>query len=231
LATGKEYEVTKDGKWNHLIHGSADWVYEEEFMLSKAFYWSPDGKYLAYFTFDESDVREYNMQLWSDLYPEDYKFKYPKAGEKNSEVSISIYHLDSQKNIEVALGEEKDIYIPRLYWTGDPSVLSVVKMNRLQNRLEILHADVNSGKAKEALVEENDTYVDINFIDDLTYLNSGKQFIRTSERDGYKHLYLHNVDGSLVRQINKGNWEVDEFLGYDENSRKLYYLSTEVSPL
>lgn len=231
LNTMKEYAITHDGQWNHIIHGSSDWVYEEEFVFAKAFFWSPDGKAIAYYTFDETEVKEYNMQLWTGLYPQDYTFKYPKAGEKNSRIDITIYHLENKKTVAMELGEEEDIYIPRIYWTPGSDMLSIIRMNRLQNKLEILHGDIQSGTTKVVLTEESKTYVDINFTDDLTYLQDKKHFIRTSEKDGYKHIYLHRMDGRLVRQITKGAWEVEEMLGIDENNNLIYYTSTAVSPL
>lgn len=143
LTTMNEIQVTNDGKFNHIINGSTDWVYEEEFSFAQAFYWSPDGKRLAFHRFDESNVKEYNLQKWNKgaLYPEDYRFKYPKAGEDNSVVEIWIHDLSAGTNTKADIGTNKDIYIPRVKWTNNPSVLSVRRMNRLQNILEILHVD------------------------------------------------------------------------------------------
>ena len=224
-------QLTSDGKFNHIIHGSADWVYEEEFAFAQAFSWSPDSKKIAYYTFDEGDVKEYNMQLWGGLYPEDYRFKYPKAGEKNSEIKISVYHLEGNETVGMDIGSEKDIYIPRIYWTSNPDLLSIIRMNRLQNKLEILHGQVATGETEAILTEESNTYVDLNYNDDLRYLSDGETFIRTSEQDGYKHLYHHNMDGSLIRQVTEGDWEVSSLIGIDEQKKLVYYLSTEDSPL
>ncbi len=231
LADGSVTAVTQDGKRNQLIHGSTDWVYEEEFGFTKAFYWSPTGDQLAFISFDESKVAEYNMQLWGDLYPNDDRFKYPKAGEANSKVQVSVHHLASKKTVAMDIGAETDIYIPRVQWTTDNSVLSIIRMNRLQNRLDILHADTNTGDAKAVLTEESDTYVNINYNNDLTYLSDGQHFVYTSEQDGYKHIYFYTVEGTLVRQVTQGNWEVSELAAINEERQLLYYLSTEVSPL
>ncbi|MEM6846292.1 MAG: S9 family peptidase [Bacteroidota bacterium] len=231
LIDGSVTQITDDGEKNKLIHGSTDWVYEEEFSVTKAFFWSPEGDKIAYLSFDESQVPEYNMQLWNGLYPEDYRFKYPKAGETNSTVRVSIHNLDDQKTVTVNLGEETDMYIPRMQWTTDNNLLSLIRMNRLQNQLEIVHADASTGVTNAVLTEESDTYVDLDFNDQLTYLKNGKQFVRTSEQDGFKHIYLHNLDGSEVRQITQGKWEVSQFLGVDEDKKLVYYTSTEVSPL
>lgn len=228
-------QVTDDGKRNSIINGSTDWVYEEELSFTKAFFWSPDNKKLAYYRFDESEVPEYTLQRWNQgqLYPENYTYKYPKAGEKNSEIQIIVYHLDSKKKVNVNIGAEKDIYIPRINWTFDANVLSVRRMNRLQNQLDILHADAGTGETKLILQDVSDTYVDLELTDDLTYLDDGKHILLASEKDGYKHLYLYTTSGKLVRQVTKGNWEVSSFIGIDQNSKRktIYFTSKEESPL
>ncbi|MCB0494761.1 MAG: DPP IV N-terminal domain-containing protein [Cyclobacteriaceae bacterium] len=235
LADMSRVQVTSDGEKNSIINGSTDWVYEEELSFTKAFFWSPDSKKLAYYRFDETEVPEYTLQYWNhgQLYPENYTYKYPKAGEKNSEVQILVYHLDSRKKVNVDIGNEKDIYIPRMNWTYDPNVLSVRRMNRLQNKLDILHANADTGATKLIIQEKSDTYVDVELTDDLTYLKDGKHILLSSERDGYKHFYLYTIDGQLVRQITKGNWEVASFVGVDQNSKTpiIYYTSKEESPL
>ena len=233
LQSGEEVQVTDDGKFNHIINGSCDWVYEEEFGFAKAFFWSPDSKKLAYYKFDESMVKEYNLQIYSGLYPNDYKFKYPKAGEKNSNVEIYVYHLPENNHVKMDIGPEEDIYVPRIKWTGDSNLLSIKKLNRYQNHLKLFHSNVKSGNSDLILEEKSDTYIDIEYNDELTYLADGKHFIHAKEDTGYKHLYLYKMNGDLVRQITNGNWEVTEFFGIDETNKKmwLYYLSTEESPI
>lgn len=231
LTSGKEVQITQDGKPNELIHGSTDWVYEEEFAFTKAFWWSPDSRKLAFISFDESEVKEYNMQVWPSgaLYPTDYRYKYPKAGEDNAKVSVTIYHLEEQRQIPVDIGQETDIYIPRIIWTQDANLLSVRRMNRLQNQLDILHVNAKTGESAAVLTEKTDTYIDLEYCDDLTYLQDGEHFIHTSEQSGYKHIYLYRLNGELVNQITEGDWEVTELLGIDESGKKpmLYYLSNE----
>jgi dipeptidyl-peptidase 4 len=232
LADMKEVQVTTDGKFNAIINGTTDWVYEEEFTIIEGFNWSPDGKKIAYYRFDESAVKEYNLQLWGKtLYPTDYRFKYPKAGEANSTVEIWIHDLASGKKVKADVGREKDIYIPRISWTVNPEILSIRKLNRLQNHMEVIHTNASTGNSITVLSEQNETYVDVEFLDELTYLNDGKHFIHLSERSGYKHLYLYKIDGTLVRQITSGNFEVSQYLGLDEKSKTIYFTSTEVSPL
>lgn len=235
LANMKVVQVTNDGMRNKIINGSTDWVYEEELSFTKAFFWSPDSKKLAYYRFDESDVPEYTLQKWNNgaLYPENYTYKYPKAGEKNSEIQIKIFHLASGKNVTVDLGTERDIYIPRINWTVNANILSVRRMNRLQNQLDILHADASTGATSLILQDTSDTYVDLELTDDLLYLKDGKHILLASEKSGYKHLYLYTIDGKMVRQITKGNWEVADFVGIDQDSKKktIYFTSKEESPL
>jgi dipeptidyl-peptidase 4 len=231
LASNQTTQITHDGEWNKVINGGADWVYEEEFSMAKAFQWSPDGKKIAFIRFDETEVPEFNMQTWGPLYPQDYKFKYPKAGEKNADVSIHVYDLASKKTKKVDAGSETDIYLPRIYWTKDANQLAFIRLNRLQNQLDLFHANASTGESKLIISETSQTYVDLNYNDDLKYLSDGKSFIRTSEKDGFKHIYHHNMDGSLIRQITSGNWEVTSLVGVDEKAKKIYFVSTEQSPL
>jgi len=232
LNTMSERQITTDGKWNNIINGMCDWVYEEEFSFAKAFFWSPDSRKIAFYTFDESKVPEYNMQMWGKLYPTDYRYKYPKAGEPNSTVSISVYNLVDTKTVKMDLGKETDLYIPRIRWTINTNVLSISRLNRYQNKMELIHADAFTGKTTTILIEESRTYVDVeNFGDDLTYLADGKSFIMSSEKDGYKHLYQYDMSGREVRQITTGKWEVDNFYGIDESSNTLYFTSTEIASI
>lgn len=229
LKSKKEVAVTSDGVPNQIINGNADWVYEEEFEFSRAFFWSPDSKKMAFYRFDESEVKEYSMQVWDGLYPENYVYKYPKAGEKNAEVSIYAYALDNSSTVKMNTGEEKDQYIPRVKWTTDSDVLSIQRLNRKQNHFEILHANATTGKSKVVYEEKNDTYIEIR--DDLTYFKNGKQFLLLSEKDGYRHIYLFDISGKEVKQLTKGEWEVRDLVAVDEKRKLIYYSSTEVSPM
>ena len=232
LADMQEEQVTVDGKFNSIINGTTDWVYEEELSFVVGFEWSPDGKKLAYYRFDESAVKEYNLQYWGNfLYPVDYQYKYPKAGEKNSTVEIWFYDLTSKKKVKADTGDASDVYIPRIQWTAESNVLSIRKLNRLQNHLLLMHANATTGTTRVILDEKTDTYFDIEVLDDLTYLSNGKQFIYTSEESGFKHIYLYSVDGTLIRKLTTGNYEVSDFIGFDEKSKTCYYTSTEVSPM
>jgi dipeptidyl-peptidase-4 len=226
LTTGKTDRITSDGKWNSIINGMSDWVYEEEFSFTQAFEWSPDGKYLAYYRFDETEVKEFSMTRYDgQLYPSQETFKYPKAGEANSKVSILIANTTTIASVKVDVGAETDQYIPRIKWTTDTNVLSVQRLNRLQNKWDLLLADATTGSTKIILTEESKTYIDIS--DNLTFLRSGKGLIYTSEKDGYNHIYLCDMQGKASRQLTKGNWIVTQLYGVNANDTKLFYQSTE----
>ncbi|BDC99395.1 peptidase S9 [Persicobacter psychrovividus] len=230
LSDMKEQAITTDGQFNSLLHGMGDWVYEEEFSLAKAFKWAPDSKSIAYLSFDESEVKQYTMPIYGTLYPQQYTFKYPKAGERNSEVFLSVYHLDNQKSTEIQKGKEKDIYIPRIYWSADGKSLSYIWMNRLQNHLELRKANAFTGEYSLLLKETSKTYVDLDFNDQIYFLKDGS-FIRTSEESGFKHIYLFNKEGQQLRQITNGQWEVSSIVGVDKTHKKIYYLSKEESTI
>ncbi len=230
LSSGIITQVTHDGKMNHIINGSADWVYEEEFSMSKAFAWSPDSEKIAYYRFDESEVPEFTMTNYRDeLYPEYVTFKYPKVGEKNSKVTIHIHSLTSGQTAEADPDTELTEYIPRIQWSSDPDLLCITTMNRHQNHLRLRLVDAGSGKAKEILEEKNEYYIDIH--DNLTFLPSGKQFVWTSEQSGYNHIYLHTIGKDKVRQLTMGDWDVTEVYGVDEKNKKIYFQAADKSPL
>lgn len=229
LSTNTEKQITSDGQTNHIINGTCDWVYEEEFGFTKGFYWSPEGTKIAYYRFDESKVKEYDLTFYGELYPEEYKYKYPKAGEDNSIVEIYVYDLLTGKTTKMDIGSETDQYIPRIKWTNDDNTLAIQRLNRLQNHLDVLLLNATNGENETIYSEDNDYYIDIT--DNLTFINNNKQFIISSEKDGYNHIYLYNIDGSLNKQLSSGNWDVTEVYGYDENKKRVFYQSAESSPL
>jgi Dipeptidyl aminopeptidases/acylaminoacyl-peptidas es len=229
LNTGNEKQITTDGKRNHIINGTCDWVYEEEFSFTKAFFWSPDGSRIAFYKFDESDVKEYTIEYYGNLYPKWETYKYPKAGEDNSVVGIYVYALDNGYISTMPLGENTDIYIPRIKWTKNPEILSIQRLNRLQNHLEILIADSRNGDSYVMYSEKNEFYIDIT--DNLTFLENKQQFLITSEQDGYNHIYLYNMDGSMEKQLTSGKWDVTNIYGWNPKSKIVYYQSAELSPL
>ncbi len=230
LNTQRITQVTSDGEYNKIINGALDWVYEEEFHFSRGFEWSVDGKHIAFYRFDESQVKEFTYTNYKgDLYPEYITFKYPKAGERNSTVTIHIFDTQSGTTTPAATTLSEDHYIPRIKWTEEPGKLCVTRLNRHQNKLELLLVDARSGKSSLLLEEKNKYYINIH--DNLTFLKNKKQFIWTSEMDGWNHIYLYNMNGRLEKQITKGQWEVTEFYGLDEKNGLVYYQAAENSPL
>ncbi|MCB8999602.1 MAG: S9 family peptidase [Bacteroidales bacterium] len=227
LASMKETQVTNDGKFNFIINGACDWVYEEEFGFSKAFAWSPDSKKLAFYRFDESGVKEFNMTYFKNLYPDIYKFKYPKAGEANSIVSIHCFNLGNQKTIKMDVGEETDQYIGRILWTKDPETLAILRLNRLQNKLDVLHAKASTGASELVFTEENARYINEPTDNSVIYLPDGQNFIIQSERDGWLHFYLYNFVKKEIKPITSGPWDISGYIGYDEAKKTLYYESHE----
>ena len=230
LASGKITRVTTDGEVNHIINGSCDWVYEEEFSFTKAFAWSPDSRHLAYYRFDETAVKEFTMTNYTgELYPEMETFKYPKVGMDNSKVSVHIFDTQSANNITVDRNSDPNGYIPRIKWTKDPSKLCVFWMNRHQNHLELLLANATTGQTSLMLQEDNKYYIDIH--DNLTFLSEDDCFVWTSEQDGYNHIYLYGMDGKLKKQLTSGPWEVTAFYGVDEKNKTVYFQADKKSPL
>ena len=227
-AAGSERQLTFDGRFNHIINGLPDWVYEEEFSFARAFAWSPDGRKIAYLRFDESRVKQYNMNRFAGgLYPENYTFKYPKAGEQNSVVELYCCDAADGSTVRMDTGEQTDQYIPRLFWTPTGQ-LGFYRLNRLQNHFEVLLCD-SSGASRVVYDERNDRYVERVDGRTVTFLPDGDRFVVRSERDGFMHLYLYGVSEGLLGRITSGEWEVTELLGIEGD--RVYYLSTETSPL
>ena len=225
VASKKTIQITKDGLKNSIINGITDWVYEEEFAFVRAFDWSADSKKIGFIRFDESEVPEFTMNVFKkDLYPTNETFKYPKAGEKNAEVSLHIYDVSNQNIKDINLGNYSDFYIARLKWTNDANLLSAQVLNRHQDNLDLLFVDATIGTAKVVLNEKDKAYVDVT--DNLTFLKDNS-FIWTSEKDGFNHIYLYDKSGKLKNQITKGKWEVTSYYGFDEKNKTIYYQSVE----
>ncbi|NCE71311.1 S9 family peptidase [Odoribacter sp. Z80] len=240
LRFGSERQITNDGKYNYIINGAPDWVYEEEFAFNKAFEWAPNGSALAYIKFNEAEVREFQMNMFegrnpslkeNELYPSNYSYKYPKAGEKNSKVSVYVYDVNDRTTLKMDTGEEEDIYIPRIRWTKDPKKLAIIRLNRHQNKMEILLANAKVGSATPLYREENKYYIDESNFDNLVFLDNGTQFVITSEKSGYMHLYLYDISGKEKQALTKGNYDIANFYGYDPARKLFYYSSYEESPL
>ncbi len=223
IASKATEQITTDGSKGTIINGVTDWVYEEEFAFVQAFEWNSDGSKIAFLRFDETNVPHFSMDVYGqDLYPFQYEFKYPKAGEENSKVSLHLYDIASGGTSNVNLGDA--YYIPRIKWMNNPEHLSVQTLNRHQNDLRLHKVDVSDTSVTLLLQETDEAYVDVD--DDLTFL-ADDSFVWTSEKDGYNHLYLHKKDGEQKTQITQGPWEVTQYYGYDSANDKIYYQSVE----
>lgn len=227
LETGKVSQITWDGSKNQVINGTTDWVYEEEFSITKAYGWSPDSKMIAFLKFNEQDVKEFSMAMYGELYPEAYKYKYPKAGEANSKVTAHVVNVKSCKISNLDLNSYE--YIPRLNWSSTANHLILQTMNRHQNELRYHLFDFTASKPIHKIIfeEKSKTYIDVD--DNLLILKDGKSILRTSEMDGYKHIYKLSFDG-ISTQITKGPWDVIDFLGVDESSNTIFYSSAQPVP-
>lgn len=224
-----EVQVTKDGELNKILNGITDWVYEEEFSVTNLMAWSPDSEYLAYVRFDESEVPEYSMQVYGDgYYPSYYKFKYPKAGEKNSKVSLHAYCVQTRDTKTLKVPVDGDSYIPRITFTKNADQLAVMTLNRQQNIFNMYFVNPKSGVSRLILRDENKCYVDSEWLTSIHFLKDG--FTYVSEQDGYAHIYLYSPTGVMQRQVTKGNWDVTRFIGIDEKTKTVYYESAEEHP-
>ncbi|MBC3757139.1 S9 family peptidase [Hyunsoonleella sp. SJ7] len=235
LNSGETKQITFDGETNKIINGITDWVYEEEFSyysalktfpFVRAFEWNSAGDKIAFIKFDETDVPEFSMDIYGKtLYPNQQVFKYPKAGEANSKVSLHIYDLGDEKTEDVKVDKHyKDFYIPRMKWANNPDILSIQFMNRRQNELDLWFVNVKENRPTLVLKERDEAYVDITY--NVTFLKDDS-FIWTSEKDGYNHIYHYSKSGDLINQITKGNWEVTAYYGYNPKANLVYYQSTE----
>jgi dipeptidyl-peptidase-4 len=228
LSNLKTKKLTSDGKRNKVINGTTDWVYEEEFSITKAYGWSPDSKHIGYLKFNEREVKEFNLTYYGELYPETYTYKYPKAGEPNSKVSAHIVNVKSAKSVAIDLGEYE--YIPRIEWSGSSNKLILQTLNREQNHLKYHLIDMTGKKPVHNVFfeERSTTYVEID--NNLLILSDGNTILRTSEADGFNHIYKLTFDGKST-QITKGQWDVIEFYGIDEKEGQLYYSAAEKNAL
>ncbi len=227
LVSSKEIQLTFDGA-EHIINGKFDWVYEEEFGISDGWSWSPDGSKIAYWHLDENRVPEYTMTEWDSTHLNLIKMRYPKPGDPNSIVTIGVLDVSTEKTEWIDLGSNDDIYVPRMKWTNDENFLSIQRLNREQNKVELLTYNVQKKSVKMIITEKSDTWLDVN--NDLRFLKND-QFIWSSDKDGFNHLYLYKNDGTLINQLTKGEWDVDSFYGVDEKNGLLYFSSSEISPI
>jgi len=231
IASAQTKQLTTQGE-AHILVGKFDWVYEEEFSIRTGFFWSPDSRHLAYFQLDERQVTVFPLTDFIPVHNDYQPMRYPKAGDKNSIVKIGVVDVEATNGSSTRwmdIGNETDIYIPRIKWTHDPAKLAILRLNRDQNHIELLLADITTGATQKIFEEkENNGWIDIN--DDWQFLKDGK-FLWLSMADGFPHLYLYDMSGTLVKQITKGEWHVHDVSGVDEKSGAIYFTATEKSPL
>ncbi|MBQ2364696.1 MAG: DPP IV N-terminal domain-containing protein [Alistipes sp.] len=230
LTTDEIYPITTNGKWNHIINGTTDWVYEEEYGFTKAYAFSPDSKEIAYLMFDESRVKEFEMMRYdAELYNKAYRFKYPKAGEENSTVRLFIYNIANKTTREIEVGAEHDQYIPRIDYTP-AGELFYYRVNRLQNNFEVV---LVKGDGTQSVIynEKDECYVERPNVATITFIDDDRFIVREETSTGWFHLYLHSISKGRLNAITSGEWEVTKIVGLSPNNKSIYYMSTEQSPL
>lgn len=227
LTNGEVTQLTDDGQRNKIINGTTDWVYEEEFAFTQAYQWNNDGSKIAFLRFDESEVPMITMEFYgtypNQLYPEPYSYKYPKAGENNSVVTLHLYDVKSGELTKVDLKNDYE-YIPRIKWTAKTDVLSAQLMNRHQDDMKLVFVNAEKNTTHVVLHETAEAY--INVTDNLTFL-ADNSFLWTSERDNWNHIYHYAENGDVIDQVTSGDWVVSAFYGYDPASNRVFYQSTE----
>ncbi len=240
-----EYQVTDDGVKNEVINGIPDWVYEEEFVASgsdfqKAWEWSPDSRFLAFVRSDESAVKSFSFPVYkgrrpehpaNELYPSTFTFKYPKVGEQNSRIQVRVYDSETKRTKTMEIAEEgEDFYVPRILWTATADRLCVVKLNRRQDKLELLGVNPKSTVSSLMFKEEEEKYISEFVYEKLKFLPDNT-FALLSEKDGYAHLYQYGQSGKLIRQVTNGEWDVTDFYGYDTRRKTFLVQAAKKSPL
>lgn len=226
LEIGKITQITTDGEKNHILNGISDWVYEEEFGHSRQYEWTKNSDAIVFVKSDETAVREVNLPIYQgNLYPEEMKFKYPKAGEENSKVSAFMYQLSNKKLSKIDLSAFKGYYIINVVPTQKYDEIVLITSERNQNAMDILKVNTKTGKTIKLFTEIDEKWIDtdkniIEFLED-------NSFIWASERDGYRHLYWYNENGKLKKQITKGNWEVVEYYGFNPKTKEVFIQTTQ----
>lgn len=226
LNSGKITQITTDGKKNSILNGLADWVYEEEFGHAKQYEWTKNSDALVFVKSDETEVPEMYIPTYGkQLYPSEMRFKYPKAGEKNSVVSAHLYRLDSAKTLPLSLANFKNYYIPNVYKTAKADEIILITSERTQNASDVLKVNTKTGNVQKLFTETDDKWVDTDNVT-LEFLEDDS-FIWGSERDGNRHLYWYDQNGKLKKQITKGNWEVTDYYGFNPKTKEVYVQTTQ----
>jgi len=233
IETGKERQLTMDGE-GPIKNGMAEFVAQEEMGRLTGYWWSPESKKIAYLKVDESPV---NIEKRYEINAEDFEVfeqRYPSTGTDNVLIKLGVLDLDTGKTTWIdtspqEIGEETDIYIPRVKWLRDSNRVSFQWQSRDQQTLKLMFADAETGKSHEVLTETSDTW--INLTKDLYFLKRHNAFVWSSERSGYRHLYLYDLKGNLINQLTEGDWVVDNLYGVDEEKGLVYFDANKETPL
>lgn len=226
LSSEKITQITFDGEKNKIINGLADWVYEEEFGHADMYQWTKNSESLVFVKFDESQVKEMNMQVFNgNLYPQDFRFKYPKAGEENSKVLVYTYDLNLNKSTQINLANFETYYIPQVFQTAQPNEIAIATSNRHQNKMEIIKINTKNYSTKKILTETDAAWIETDNLS-LEFLEDNS-FLWASERDGFRHFYWYTPDGKLKKQITKGNWEITDYYGFSPKNSEILVQTTE----
>lgn len=237
LYDNAESQITKDGKFNEIINGVPDWVYEEEFSTNRSLCFTADSRMLCWIKYDERKVKEYSLQLFmgshptmkaNEVYPGTYTYKYPKAGEDNSIVSVWSYEIQTHKTNRLQVPLEGDGYIPRIKSTNDANRIIVFTMNRHQDVLNLYAVNPRTTLSQLLIKEQGDKYVKEEAMEGIAI--GQNSILLPSDRDGYMHLYLYNMNGSLIRKIGDGNYDITSIYGYDETTGDVYYQAAGINP-
>lgn len=219
--------VTVDGMDGQFVYGMADALYENGFGMTKAYEWSPNGNYIAMLRFNENTVKNYPITMYQRPYAEVVAQRYPLAGEMVPDVKVFIYDIANKLFVQVDAGVNPDQYITGIRWSPDNKFLYVQRLSRDQKKLELLKANVVTGKTDTVYTEEErKNYVRI-YPDNMQFIKEGKSFLWKSEKDGFTHLYEINTDSASIKQVTQGNWEVEEIKAMDDDHQVIYYTSNE----
>ncbi len=228
VADGNEAAVTQGGT-EKLRKGELDWVYPEELDIKTAYWWAPDSSAIAFLEMDERKVSQYPLVDFSSPSGEAEMERYPAAGGPNPIVHVFVASLNDGATRAMDTGAETDIYIPRVNWLTDAKHIAIQHLNRTQTTLDLLIADVATGKTRTVLSENDSNWINVS--DDFTLLKDGKRFLWSSERSGYRHLYLFDLEGKQLAQLTTGEWEVSAVDAIDEAKGLVYFTATQKSPL